>query len=107
MVNPRAVHITWAALFIGGTVKRNLADEIKEGFDSLEKSRQLNIYIGKYIPLYGEKIFCVISAESEQVALGLALQDYPKTNAKDWLIEEFKSDKQKVDYIWSVEDYYG
>lgn len=42
---------------------------------------------------------CVVVAEIESKALGMALTAYPDTNAKDWSAEEIPIDKEGVHHV--------
>ncbi len=41
-------------------------------------------------------MWCVVIAEHETIALGLALESYPNTKASDWSVEELDLEKTAV-----------
>lgn len=48
-----------------------------------------------------EEIECVVIAEIKDKALGMALMEYPETNAQDWSATEIPLDKMGVHHISS------
>lgn len=44
---------------------------------------------------------CVVVAEIESKALGMALMEYSDTDAKDWSAQEIKTDRESVHQVSS------
>lgn len=55
------------------------------------------LYTGSYGSY--EEYDCIVIAETESVALGMALYFYPDTDAARWTIEEIPTDKRWVQGI--------